>query len=296
MNWLTISEDSYLKEIEFHAYCLSEPNSTNKLNIRPARLKTLGDFVRRFHGDYFFGLSARLTQLTNLSSQSAYANQLVGDNISDILDLLSELRGKCQEAELHLTIMLVKRIEEFIRTQSFLTYQHIGSMLGELRGRILDEMTTKVMWELDPNKVDFYTNIHPFGDSVADRFPELNLEIQDASRCYAVGQNTACVFHLMRVLEGSLNWLATQLGVSFERRNWENVIADIERAIKDIDRKTPKFQFYSEAATHFRHVKDAWRNHVMHLRDRHDETSALEIYSNVHAFMRHLATDVEICN
>jgi hypothetical protein len=43
---------------------------------------------------------------------------------------------------------------------------------------------------------------------------------------------------------------------------------------------------YSQAATTFRHFKDAWRNHVAHSRDSYDDEQARRIFDNVVAFMR----------
>lgn len=256
--------------------------------IQFGRLRKLGEIVKQFHGDYFFGLGLQLSDLISESFRVPFANQPFEDR-QPTLRFLADLASKCQESNFSFTATYCRRIEGIISSQPHLTYEHVGGMLRELLGRLFDEMDGKLVWELDPSKSRYYTDPHPLGEDVAQCFPSLALEMQDAAKCYAVGQNTACVFHLMRVLEGSLNWTADQLGVSFERRNWENVIADIEKAIKSIDRRAPELQILSEAASHLRHIKDAWRNHVMHLRDRHDETSAWEIYSNVRAFMRNLA-------
>jgi len=99
------------------------------------------------------------------------------------------------------------------------------------------------------------------------------------------------VFHLMRVLERGLNVLAGRLAVSFDRRNWENVINDIESAIKKaVSGSDPEQRkLYAETARHFRFIKDAWRNDIMHVRDEYDEGKALSVLTHVHEFMRALA-------
>ena len=49
-------------------------------------------------------------------------------------------------------------------------------------------------------------------------------------------------------------------------------------------------KFYSQAATHFMFLKDAWRNHVMHARDvLYDERRALSVFTQVKEFMQALA-------
>jgi hypothetical protein len=47
--------------------------------------------------------------------------------------------------------------------------------------------------------------------------------------------------------------------------------------------------FFSEAATHFRFLKNGWRNHAMHARVKYTEEEADEIYRSVRALMRHLS-------
>lgn len=100
----------------------------------------------------------------------------------------------------------------------------------------------------------------------------------------------------MRVLEIGLRSLATQLGGVSAAANWGGMLDQIEKAIHAINSKThgPGWkadqQRYSEAAWHFRLLKDAWRNHAMHAHARYDEVKAREIWSSVEAFMRHLAT------
>ncbi len=48
-------------------------------------------------------------------------------------------------------------------------------------------------------------------------------------------------------------------------------------------------QAYSQAATTFRHFKDAWRNHVSHSRIDYDENKAGRIFDSVKLFMQDAA-------
>ena len=130
-------------------------------------------------------------------------------------------------------------------------------------------------------------HINLFGDLVAAKFPSSSHEITEAGKCLAVRRATACVAHLMRALEPALNSLATALDVPFAHSNWQNILDQIEKEIRKranaLHGPTWKAdeQFYSEAAAHFRVLKDAWRNHTMHLRDRYDEERAETILQSV---------------
>ncbi|HVE20336.1 MAG TPA: hypothetical protein VNC39_00005, partial [Acidocella sp.] len=103
-----------------------------------------------------------------------------------------------------------------------------------------------------------------------------------ATDCYAMGHNTASVFHCMRVLEHGLSSLASELGLSFDLQQWHNIIDQIESKIVEQRKKLPrgierneKLQFLSEAAKEFFYFKDGWRNYVSHNRGRYDDHQAL---------------------
>jgi SNF2 family DNA or RNA helicase len=76
------------------------------------------------------------------------------------------------------------------------------------------------------------------------------------------------------------------------------VIDNIESKISDL-RSLPKGQakddlltFYSEGAVQFRYFKDAWRNHVAHLREEYDRDQARSILTHTCDFMEHLAKNL----
>ncbi len=109
----------------------------------------------------------------------------------------------------------------------------------------------------------------------------------------------------MRVLEIGLYSLGRHLGIDDIEVNWELAIQRIEKATKQFDSKAParndpdyiikkqewdeQRQFYSEAATHFRYIKDAWRNRTAHAGFMYQDDRAKRIFESVHEFMAHLA-------
>ena len=112
-----------------------------------------------------------------------------------------------------------------------------------------------------------------------------------------MGRYTACVFHLLGVLQVSLALLAKSLRVKFDSNaTWEMVIRTIEAAIKAKQTSTPKRSwsrmepFYTEAVLDLRAIKNAWRNPTMHFRRKYDESQALRVYETVGEFLGHLAT------
>ena len=136
----------------------------------------------------------------------------------------------------------------------------------------------------------------PFGDNVDNKFPSSRYDISEAGRCLALKRSTACVLHLMRALEVGLASLAGALGRTLTTENWNTILSDIETEIRSRTKAThgPTWKdkdepFFAESATHFRFIKNAWRNHAMHAKDKYTEEQAEEIYDSVRSFMRHLS-------
>lgn len=180
-------------------------------------------------------------------------------------------------------------------------YNHIEvgnlmrSSLAKIRERLQDELETKSVY-LIPSKSHLQEIDGAFGEPVSIAFPSAVYDIVEAGKCLTFSRSTACVMHLMRVLEVGLVALATQLGVDASGDNWNTILNRIEGEIRSRTKeshgeewKTKEEPFYAEVATHFRFLKNGWRNHAMHARAKYTEEEADEIYLSVRALMRHLS-------
>jgi len=88
--------------------------------------------------------------------------------------------------------------------------------------------------------------------------------------------------------------LASKFSVPFDHDNWHKIIEQLEAAIRKMDATTfgtdwkDKQRFYFRAASQFMFFKDAWRNHVMHVRDVFDEGKTRSVFDSVRGFMQAL--------
>jgi hypothetical protein len=138
-----------------------------------------------------------------------------------------------------------------------------------------------------------------FGKDVVEKFADARRDMRDCARCFALAQWSASVFHAMGVMEYGLRDLASRVQVTFvspiELENWHNIIEAIEKRLKEMkglpkgQRDDALIEFAAKASSHFFAVKEAWRNHVSHVRGRYDEEEAVKIVTNVRDFMRALA-------
>jgi hypothetical protein len=170
-----------------------------------------------------------------------------------------------------------------------------GRHLGEIHQRMLDEFRTKLMYMIPYSKADYFSDsTKPFPPSIRDNFPSAMYDMDEASKCFALNRHTACVFHLMCVLEVGLGALCKALDLSVGK-TWNISLDQIEKEIRSRSVKThgdawkADEPFYAGAATHFRFVKNSWRNYAAHGKEHYDEERARDIFNSVSAFMRHLA-------
>jgi hypothetical protein len=154
----------------------------------------------------------------------------------------------------------------------------------------------QLVYAYPPHKTELFLNWHTNWDIVHSKFPETERDIMEGVDCWALEHSTACVFHVMRILENGLTVLAVDLGVDPGFENWQNIIEQMEKKIRSLGdtlpkgvEKTNKMQFLSEAAKELRYFKDGWRNHVSHNRSVYDEHQARSIMEHVRVFMITLA-------
>jgi hypothetical protein len=209
--------------------------------------------------------------------------------------LIAELRAALEELGLKFSLMKMAEMKDAIEAGK-VTNQHFAFMWADLDSRVIDELKSRVLLSIEPDEAAFYCPTSPlFGNEVEARYPSASPEIAEAGKCFSLSRYSASVFHLMRVLEIGLNSLAQRFDVQFANANWQNIIDLIEKKIRLISAATHgadwknEERFYSEIATHFRFLKNAWRNYAMHVHERYDEERAITIFNNVRDVMKHLS-------
>jgi len=234
-----------------------------------------------------------LTQVLEIPSMFFMGDEPVKDEYRQkIREFLSGLENDADVFGLPLTAKSLKRLFEELDDEGY-TNSQLAERLQELRGRYSDELDDRLFLSVTSGHASYLQTPQAGWRETIDKFPSTFLDVEEASRCFALGRYTASVFHAMRVLEVGLVCLALEFGVSAGRSNWGPIIdrieAEITKRSKTQGASWPDQQFYSAAAAQFRFFKDAWRNHVIHRRLSFDEEGAQQIYVHVREFMGHLA-------
>jgi len=250
-------------------------------------------------------ISVRLGQLRELEQllKPVKSGNLGGPGAEAVVrEMFNALEQECEK--LSVPVSLIQVLRERLDAGDPLAA--LAMSFGLLHETIEKELEKGVFFFLLPDDAVLYkAPIARFPDTIK-AFPSAQNDIMSASQCYVLGQDTACVFHCMGILQYGLYALADNLGVAFdwsiELENWEPVIKNIESTIGDKRKALEKVQnkgqreeelsFYSAIAMQFRYFKDAWRNHVCHLRERYDHDQALTILTHVKDFMERLSLRV----
>lgn len=158
---------------------------------------------------------------------------------------------------------------------------------------IQDDLDGGYHLSIAPGREIYMVETDLFGELVAENFPSAAFDIAEASRCLALARGTACVFHLMRVMELVLRGLMKDMGEPYNEAvhtDWSKMLAKCNQHASGAS--GPKQKFYRDAVTHLSSVKWSWRNPTMHPSDKYTEEEAEAVWNSVRAFVRHVATEL----
>jgi hypothetical protein len=218
--------------------------------------------------------------------------------------LLSIITRNCEELELTSSLRLIKYIIDNLENINAVDLKANIVTLQEIINDELNELPLLYMprdrlkW-FDFGKEDI------FGEIVSKAFKNAIPDIKYAGNCYVIGLNTACVFHLMRVVEYALRALARERKVTLpqgkplEYATWHRIITEISDKANEIDKKAiagpekdEALSFYRGLVGEFSAFKDVYRNHVMHTRIIYQGYEAEKIIIKVKEFMERLSKHI----
>lgn len=269
------------------------------------RLLTLRDIMKRFNVGAFLRMGwvagftgGGVTAVHSIPGVSAKAtHEPLPDEFQKAGQTFRELGTHCVELGLHASAASCNRLVALADRKDAL-FSDLESLLQELYGRLDDEMKARWFFCVDADKTSYFLP-SPFGADVATKFSEAMTDIEEAAKCLAMDRGTACVFHLMRVLECALRSLAISLNDPDldPRRNpsWDAILRKCRAQLAlPLAQRSPEWraddQFFSAVTERLMAVKDAWRNPTMHVEKKYTPEEAEDIWNSTRAFMRQVAT------
>lgn len=266
----------------------------------------------KFKGDYFYGMSdifgalrGFFEMMVGMSEMLQKVNDKEGReatsmNLNFDSDAMQETWNAFRRALIELDMELpadsLTRMEIALKDAGT-NMPAVRDAMLELQGRMRDELSHMEIW-LVTKEERRWLKSDPFGPNVAANFHPMRDDLEEAAKCLAFGRGTACVFHLMRVMEVGLRALGASLNDETldPKRNpsWDAILkrCDHQLTLQIKDRSAEwrvDNDFYAEAVAQLHAVKDAWRNPTMHIERSYMPDQAEDVWNAVGAFMRHLS-------
>jgi hypothetical protein len=196
-----------------------------------------------------------------------------------------------------------KRLKNFLNHK--FSWSELNTRSRALRDSIETELRSYLYYQYPKAKGDKLRTWREDWKAPLAAFPTTANEIFCAIDCYALGHDTASVFHSMRVAEHGLRALARERRVKLPKNKpiewatWQDIIKALDDEIKVIGgkkagpAKDAALEFYSGARADLNGFKDEYRNLVMHVRAFYDEHQSLRALTKIYAFMERLAAKMD---
>ncbi|MFZ3374959.1 MAG: hypothetical protein WA183_05350 [Chthoniobacterales bacterium] len=210
--------------------------------------------------------------------------------------LQPRMADACARVDLIVTIKHINHLCR--RLEDGITFQEVRELLRALNREIRYEMCSELFLHVPAKDSEYYMQPEPlFFDGFRDTFPSAISDVQEAGKCLALERPTACIFHLMRIMEAGLKALARKMNIPYAP-SWEGYLRQIKEKLEiDWKDKAPEWkaeeEFYRESAAHLSAVKIAWRNPTMHIVKTYSYDESKEVFGAVRGLMRHLATKLK---
>ncbi len=264
------------------------------------RIWSLYDMLR-FYADFFTRACLELEKIRELTRRDGWR--------TDVDLTVSTVKKECERIGFrHLAYQAQRIIEKIHRPRIGAAVlagedndkNEIVILSRELRLGIEQKLKSCMFLRVHTDRIDFYSDedLPRFGKDVAKAIPRATYHIAEAGRCYALERWDGCVHHLMLATEEALRQWAKNFKMKPTKplilSNWETIFQNAHHHLKDLRGKKKtirldrKIKRIAETLAHFESIRDAWRNHSEHGREKYDERRAANLTNHVGLFMQSL--------
>jgi hypothetical protein len=269
--------------------------------FRPYKIVRLWDMLPFYAGQF-------LKVISHLKIFEDYVEARVGDDIGCIKlsPFPAEERKRfaviptaLAAISLNVSNKHAQELANYINNNEEIEANHLKTLAFALRWSIIHELQERVTLMIPVNRARWYKMAGTFlGDDILRKFAKLKLteDASEAGNCFALGRYTACVFHLMRVMESVVQEFGRKAKISLDVKNayWDKILKQVKKLteIKDTDdakmkKKKNRYQsFYNRLDA----VRVAWRNSTMHPKTTYTEDEAKEVMDAVRLFLQDFST------
>lgn len=219
---------------------------------------------------------------------------------------LGMLERACEPLGLTNTLAQLRRLKPIFTTNEPQTvvWDRFARDVMEVHTRLIDELQARMLFCLNSEKTHYYRTPLTGWERVIGRFPETQMDVEEAARCFALERYAACVFHCVQLVEGGLIALGLFMSVKDPKSGWTATSNELDRIVKKKFSELTPFEtqhltFFKQMHATVTALQDAWRNKISHTQGRlvvmtsdFPPFVAEEILIASRGFMRRLATDL----
>jgi hypothetical protein len=224
--------------------------------------------------------------------------------INTIQETLGTTKKFCDQLELPESS---KNVDRFIaRIATGIDMPKLSNEIGSLLELIESEGEERFIYTIAKAKGEQWRQESQlWDDTILIKFPSAKNDANSALSCYALDQDTACIFHLMRIVELGLRALARERKVKIPKKKrlewteWQTVITELSKKTDLVGSWRPgpakdnALEFYRGTLGEFQAFKDVYRNHVMHTRGHYGPTESLRVLMHVRGFLERLSSKLD---
>jgi hypothetical protein len=210
-------------------------------------------------------------------------------------DYAPDIAEKCKALDLPVSLDAVDDLEEIDSDADLYTLE---SRLDHVQKCVQSELKSKLFFFVA--KAKYYIQPLEGWDEALKRFNgstsanAIEMDVEEAGKCLAFDRGTACVFHLMRIVEIGVQEFGLRIGFHKATETvWDTIMDKIGKAIDALPILTAvqrqKKLEYQGVVPYLHAVRKAWRNPVMHPKGEYTPEQATEIFLAVRLYMNHLA-------
>jgi hypothetical protein len=237
---------------------------------------------------------------------------------ADVITVIQDLERLLVQLEMPVTLAAAKRLHGYLTDGAkkdipgpgmmgfdIPHVRRIKSTCEHLTSRIHDEIDAKLIYMIPASAAGYFNSPIPLlGTDVANAFPSTVYDMTEAGNCLALERSTACVFHLMRIMEMAIGSIARCLGipdpVKPNKKHWGAISQTIQTEINARNVAVPPGWakpddkvFFSEIYILMEAVRGAWRNPTMHPDRKHTQEEAFNIFGAVKTFMAKISSRLD---
>lgn len=243
---------------------------------------------------------ARLHQIFGGLTE-AYSEPLVDTSVGMILPAVRKFRSEAENVGARLSVVSADRmISTLERKPCPMSVGQAVLALNDIESRFADFLSEVRMFALSSAEAIYLQSADELIELpiFSANFPQSSFEIEEASKCVALGRYTAAVFHAMRMLEIGIRALSKRLSIPDPtkpaEKNWAKILNAIREKIDELWPASGRMPNSEGSAFEQLHanldaVRNPWRNATMHVETIYAPHEALHIIRCAAFFMRRLS-------